>query len=71
MPAELGQKSFDLEAYLLGWMGYREKKLLANVQTQLQQVQIYQALLILESGPLFATGGTGTGANGDNKLTFF
>ena len=71
MPAELGQKSFDLEAYLLGWMGYREKKLLANVQTQLQQVQIYQALLILESGPLFATRGTGTGGNGDNKLTFF
>ena len=50
--AELGHKSAGLEAYLLGWMGYQEKKLLVNVQTPFQHVQIYEASLLATVPPL-------------------
>ena len=49
--AELGQKSVNMEAYLLGWMGYRNKQLLANVQTRFQHVQVYQASLLMATVP--------------------
>ena len=42
LPGEVGQHSARTESHLLGWRGYSEKNLLANVQSKYQNVQVYQ-----------------------------
>mmetsp|Transcript_26683 Transcript_26683/g.61289 ORF Transcript_26683/g.61289 Transcript_26683/m.61289 type:complete len:982 (+) Transcript_26683:282-3227(+) len=78
MPAELGHKSVDLEAYLLGWSGYEEKILLANVRTEFQHVQIYKASLTASAarddkarkGPPTPAAALSLSAAGTNKLLY-